>query len=276
MKSPPAFPSPAHSRHTQRGFVLSELVIVLVLSSVTTAALLAALLALLHTMQPQSILIGGETLPVAPTFGAFPSAVRLHQAFTDRVAAARAVYVLGGQHLSIPADAAPTRVAPLRVRGLPRIDDFSPGLPLDACRFQETYGPALGATEDAPSREDFSTVVVGSHQGVLAITCFVQVRRREETWSDGSATRSFVVREVQLWDIEHGAQHYAFAERPAHSQGVFVGAVHTWLRYQLNTDGEEGPACVAFPDPWIYGGNRGRPDDLPPFSRFSYLLAVSP
>ncbi len=262
--------------HLRRGFMLAEVIIVLAISSIVLFAALGALIALVRGLQPPRVTLHGETLPIAPTFGSFPSAVRLHQTLTDRVATARAIYVFGGRHLSIPADDPAAQMPPLKAQALPSIADFSPGLPLDAKRFYDLYAAALGDAENKRSPEDFSVVVIGPNAGSLAITCCVQVRRTDISISDGAASTPFVVREVRLADIDGTSQRYVYAERSAQSRHVFIGAVHTWLRYKLNAVGEEGPTCVAFPDPWVYGGARGRTDDIPPFSRFSYFLAVSP
>jgi hypothetical protein len=259
-----------------RGFVLAEIIIVLAISSIVVLALLAGLIALIRGLQPQNVTLRGETLPIAPTFGAFPSAVRLHQAFADRMSTARAIYVFGGQHISIPSNAPAAAMRPLQAQSLPTISDFSPGLPMEAKSFYDSYGAALGDQEASSSSQDFSVAIVGPSGNALALTCLVQVRRTDLTVSDGSTATPFIVREVKLWDIETGAYRYVFAERPAQVAQLFVGAVHTWMRYRTNASGEEGPACVVFPDPWIYAGSRGRSDDVPPFSRFSYFLAVSP
>lgn len=259
-----------------RGFILAEVIIVLVISSIVIVALLAGLIALIRGLQPQGVRVQGETLPIAPTFGSFPAAVRLHQRLTDRVARSRAVYVFGGRHLSIPADAAPAEMRPLRIQALPTITDFTPGLPMDAKEFYDLYSTALGELESNSTPEDFSIAVIGPAAEAFGITCLAQVRRTDVSISDGAEAIPFIIREVRLWDAEDGALRYAYAERPGQSAGVFVGVIHTWMRYRADAVSEEGPACVVFPDPWIYGGHRGRSDDIPAFSRFSYFLAVSP
>lgn len=266
----------ATSRHPLRGFVLAELIVVLAISSLVLFAMLAGLIAIVRGLQPQQIAISGETLPIAPTFGSFPSAVRLHQTFTDRVATARAIYVFGGRHLSIPADAPAAQQQPLKAQKLPIISDFSPGLPLDAKTFRDLYATALGEPESSASRDDFSVAIVGSTGNSLGLTCWVQVRRTDVSVSDGSESVPYTVRDVRLWDQDGSMQRYAYAEKASQTTAIFIGAVHTWLRYKLNSAAEEGPACTVFPDPWVYAGARGRTDDLPPFSRFSYFLAVSP
>lgn len=249
-----------------------------VASAIVIATLLAGLVALVRGMQPQTVMLAGESLPIAPTFGAFPAAVRLHQTFADAVSSARAVYVFGGRHLSIPADAPPVTLRPLKAQALPVIADFSAGLPMDAKSFYDAYAAALGEQDTTAAVDDFSVVVIGTVHDVPGVSCFVQVRRTDESVSDGTATTPYTIREVKLWDATTGQMlRYAFAERPQQAAKIFVGVVHTWMRYQLNAaENEEGPACVVFPDPWVYGGSRGHPDDIPAFSRFSYFLAVSP
>ena len=148
---------------------------------------------------------------------------------------------------------------------------------MDAKSFYDLYQPALGDQETMSTSDDFSVAVIGSINGSLAVTCFAQVRRSDLSVSDGTVTTPYLVREVKLWDATGQMQRYAYAERPALSSKVFIGAVHTWLRFRSDgTENEEGPACVVFPDPWVYGGSRGLSDDIPAFSRFSYFLAVSP
>jgi hypothetical protein len=263
------------SRHRYGGFLLAEVIVVLAVSSIVVVALLGGLIALIRGLQPQNVKLGGETLAIAPTFGAFPSAVRLHQVFADRLTNARAVYVFGGQHISIPTNAPETMVHPLHAQSLVTVADFSAGLPMDAKAFYELYATALGEQETAGSPQDFTVATVGQNGSSLALTCLVQVRRSDVSLSDGSDTTTFTVREVRLWDLDAGPFRYTFAERPSQAGSVFVGAVHTWMRYGSGSDREEGPSCVVFPDPWLYAGSRGRSDDVPAFSRFSYFLALS-
>lgn len=257
-----------------RGFLLVEVVLGVLLSGIVFAALAAGLVALIRGLQPARVTLNGEALPIAPGFAAFPDAVRLHQTFVDHLVGARAVYVFGGRHLSIPAEAPAAAVRPLALPALPAMTDFPAGLPMDAKTFYDRYRTSLGEPAAAPSPEDFSVLVIGTADARLAPTCLVQVRRTDASVADGGSVTPYVVREVRLWDRD-GAQRYAFAERPLQSAGDFVGAVHTWLRYRLDGDMEEGPACVAFPDPWLYAGIRGTGTDVPPFSRFAYLLPVS-
>jgi hypothetical protein len=263
------------SRHRNGGFLLAEIIVVLAVSSIVVVALLAGLVALIRGLQPQNVTLGGETLSIAPTFGAFPSAIRLHQVFADRITNARAVYVFGGQHISIPSSSPEATLHPLRAQGLVTIADFSAGLPMDAKTFYDLYGGALGEQEASGSPQDFTVAIVGQSGANLAITCLAQVRRSDVSLSDGTTTTPFTIREVRLWDLDAGPFRYTFAERPSQTGSIFVGAVHTWMRYGLGANKEEGPGCVIFPDPWLYAGSRGRGDDVPAFSRFSYFLALS-
>ncbi|HVU32640.1 MAG TPA: hypothetical protein VHE61_04350 [Opitutaceae bacterium] len=261
--------------HPPRGFLLSEIIVVLVLSGIVIGALLAGLVALVRGMQPQTVTLHGETLAIAPTFGAFTSAVRLHQAFTDRASAARAIYVFGGRHLSIPPGSPAALVQPLRISALPAIDTPALDLPMSAASFYERYHDSLGEQDAACSPDDFSIVVVGPAAAGLAVTCLVQSRRTDAAVTDGAETRTYAVRDVRLWDLDQGMFRYAFAEPIVRAPGAFTGAVHTWYRHDLAGTAEEGPGCVIFPDPWLYAGARGRSADVPPFSRFSYFLPVS-
>jgi prepilin-type N-terminal cleavage/methylation domain-containing protein len=262
----------------RNGFVLVEVLVVLIISSIVVVALLGGMVAIVRGLQPQRVEVRGETLPIAPTFGGFPSALAVHEALSSQVASARAIYVFGGKHLSLPAIAPAAQMLPLRAQALPHISDFSPGLPMNAKSFYDTYAASLGDVEATASPDDFSVLIVGENENTLGVTCFVQVRRGEATIPDGATSTAFTTREVKLWHA--GADQplrYAFAERPSHTGQVFVGAVHTWMRYGIVTsDQEEGPSCVIFPDPWIYAGARGGADDLPAFSRFSYFLSNSP
>lgn len=263
------------SRQARAGYTLIEILTVLVVSGLVLSALFYALIGFMRGLQPQSVSVGGEVLPVAPTFGAFPSALRVNEQLGVREADARAIYVLGGRHVSIPANAPQTAVKPLAIMALPVISDFSAGLPMDAKTFYDTYAGFLGGQESSSSSEDFSIVVIGPSNGALAVTMLVQVRRIDRSVSDGVETTPYIERDVRAWDIDEGALRYAFLEHPASASKTFVGAVHTWMRYQVNAVAEEGPTCVVLPDPWIYAGARGYSDDIPPFSRFSYFLAVS-
>lgn len=256
------------------GFALGELIIVLMLGGIVTGGLLTGLIALINGLHPRSMVVAGEKIPVAPTFGAFPAAVRLHEAFTRELTNARAVYVFGGSHPSLPAGEAVADVGPLTAQALPVVTDFSAGLPLAAARFYERFGAALGGLVTGSPRETFSVLVVGERAGSLAITCLVQVGRSDLP-RDG-AGGPYVLRDVRLWTTE-GMQRYAFAERVG-GGSPFVGAVHTWLRHDPGAGTlEEGPACLVFPDPWLYGAATGAAgiESTPPFSRFSYFVPVS-
>jgi prepilin-type N-terminal cleavage/methylation domain-containing protein len=263
-------------RSAGAGFTLLEVMISVTLLSVLLSGVLFGVIALIKALVPPRVQLNGEVLAVAPSYAPFPLAVRLHQTLTDRVGQARAVYVLGGRHLSLPATAPAASLRPLAVAALPSITDFTPGLPLDAKSFYDLYATQLGPVDGAASADDFTVIVVGPDNGALALTCMVQVKKTDVTLSDGTDSTQFVVRQVRLSELGQPEQSYAFAERPSQTAGIFVGAMHTWLRYQQNRAAEEGPTCVVFPDPWVYGGARGLADDIPPFSRFAYFFAVSP
>ena len=263
------------TEHRVRGFLLTEVVLGLLVSGIVFSALAAGLVALMRSLQPARITINGEALPVAPAFGAFPAAVRVHQTLITQLVSARAVYVFGGRHLSIPTDAPPNRMKPLSLAGLPKIADLTSGLPLDAETFYERYAASLGELVATPTPDDFTVLVIGDDGARLAPTCVVQVRRTDAAVTDGGSMTKYVVRNVVLW-YRGGTERYVFAERPLQSAGVFIGAVHTWMRFGLDpAELEEGPACVVFPDPWLFAGSRIMGGDEPPFSRFVYLLPVS-
>ena len=263
-------------RQASRGFTLIEMLVVLLGIGLVVGLVITGLVAVVRGLVPSQIVLNGETLSVAPAFAPFSPAVDLHQTLADRIGSARAVYVLGGRHLSLAAEARAAQQMPLAATTLPAIADFTPGLPLDAKSFYDLYAAQLGPVNSSAQAEDFSVLVVGPHNGVLAITCFVQVTRTTRTLSDGYETNNYVVREVKLLDIGGSTARYAFAEHPERITGLFVGAVHSWHRYsEAAGQYEEGPASVVFPDTWLYAGARGNADDVPPFSRFVYFIPVS-
>ena len=259
-----------------KGFTLAEMLLVLMGVGLATGLLVSGFVSLARGLVPSQVMLNGEIVSVAPSFAPFSPAVELHRLFADHLGSARAVYVLGGRHLALPSDALAARQKPLSANALPVITDFASGLPLDAYRFYEIYANQLGTVNALAHDEDFSVVIVGPHNGALAVTCFVQVVRAFQSLSDGQETEDFVVREVRLWSIDNETARYVFAERPERITGIFVGAAHSWFRYN-EADGqyEEGPTSVVFPDPWLYAGSRGNSDDVPAFSRFAYFIPIS-
>ncbi len=263
-------------RRANCGFTLFEMLVVLLGIGLVVGLVMTGLVAVVRGLVPPQIVLNGETLSVAPAYAPFSPAVDLHQTLADRIGSARAVYVLGGRHLSLAVDARAAQQMPLAATTLPTITDFTSGLPLDAKSFYEQYAAQLGPMNPGAHAEDFSVVVVGPHNGALAVTCFVQVVRTTQTLTDGYETDNYVVREVQLADVGGSTARYVFAERPERIKGLFVGAVHSWYRYsEAAGQYEEGPASLVFPDPWLYAGARGNADDVPPFSRFVYFIPVS-
>lgn len=255
-------------------FALGELIVVLMLAGIVTAALLAGLIALVNGLHPRALVVSGQPVPLAPTFAAFPAAVRLHEALTREFMQARAVYVFGGIHPSLPGTERAATVGPLAAQTLPSISDFSAGLPLATVEFYDRFSGELGSLATAPARDAYSVLVVGERAGTLAVTCLVQVARVDLPADEAGGP--YVLRDVKLWTSGE-TQGYVFAERAA-GGGAFVGAVHTWLRHDSATGiFEEGPACVVFPDPWLYAAASGTSplDAAPPFSRFSYFVPVS-
>jgi len=266
----------AGSRPTA-GFTLAEIAITLCLFGLVVGSVLMAWVVLLRAMTPAQIRLGGVDLPIAPSFAPVPSAVGLHANMARRVGEARAVYVFGGRHLSLPTDALAAQIKPLAFAALPEIQTFAV-LPKDSRSFYNAYTAQLGGQDISAGAEDFSVVVIGPHESRLAVTCAIQVRREQRSVSDGVLMRNYVVSKVSLWDITEGAKSYSFADYAERVQGIFFGAVHTWYRYSEADAGtyEEGPTSVVFPDPWLYAGARGRADDIAAFSRFTYQLSVSP
>ena len=128
-------------------------------------------------MPGRAVSIGGVELPIAPSPAAFASSVKLHSLFIERLRAASAVYVLGGEQQSLPATASRRLAAPLAAQRLPDLGAFTAGLPMDSYGFYQAYASQLGALEPLkPSTTDFSVLIVGPFEGKLKVTALIQVR----------------------------------------------------------------------------------------------------
>ena len=268
--------APEASIRSGSGMVLGELVIAMLLLGVVGGLVLATWLGAVRRDVPARISVGGRTLPVAPTYAAFPAAVRLHATLGRHLATARCVYVFGGRHAGLESAAPPSLRRPLALARLPELV-LDAGLPGDAASFYAAYASQLGPERTSATADDFTVLALGPRNGVLAPLCLVQVTSETATVaspSGGAAT--FLVRNVRLWDAEGSGESYAFAE-PAGRRSGFVGAVHTWFRFNpADALGEEGPALGCFPDPWLWSGSRGEPGEAGAFSRFGYLLSPNP
>ena len=256
--------------------VLGELLIVLVATGVVAGLSLATWLVFVRSAVPARITVGGRSVPVAPTYAVFPSAVRLHAVFQHHLAASRCVYVFGGDHLGLESEA-PVRLGrPLAADHLPGVT-LSAGLPEDSGSFYAAYADQLGPEKASAAPGEFTVLVFGPRSGMLAPLCLVQVEQVEASVKDGyGGFARYTLHTVRLWDADGTAECYAFAE-PAARRSAFVGAMHTWYRYSpAGGASEEGPAVALFPDPWLWAGSRAEPGETGAFSRFGYLLCLNP
>lgn len=267
-------------------FTLPELIVGVLVSGSTLAFGVGIVLAAQRSLPGRYVEIHGVNLAIAPSPGVFADAVRLHGQLMERVNSARAVYVFGGDHVGLPAAAAPRNGGALQLSTLPRLNLSQPGaLPSDAWGFYQKHRSALGPTEASPQPEDFSAIVIGAIAGQLDVTALVQVRSEEAIVGTGPDEEHFIRREVRLWDAGVGVLEYRFVERRGTAALAEVGAQHFWYRYsEPAAVAEEGATLAVFPDPWLYGGSSsgdvvtagGVSAELPPFSRFSYFLGVDP
>jgi len=253
-----------------RGFALAELLLVLLLLALLAFLLTGALLGLQRAMLPQAVVCDSEVLTESPCFAPVPDALELHRVFLSRLRGSSAVYVFGGRSLE-PSEAQGSR--PLARFELPVFSGFGRGLPLNAEEFQGSYADQLGEAEVSPGEADFSVLVLGPSGGSLAATCLVQCRSRLFTMPEQPG--SWMRRETVLLDAELGRLRYVFAEPFGDQQPSFVGALHCWYRRQPQAGfGEEGPAHVVFPDPWLFKGTDASGRTLSAESHYSYLLAI--
>ncbi|HEY9155439.1 MAG TPA: prepilin-type N-terminal cleavage/methylation domain-containing protein [Opitutaceae bacterium] len=255
------------------GFTLPELIVGLMLLTFFALISVRTVIAAHRFLPGRTVEVSGVDLPIAPSISAFTAAVHLHSVFTERLRQARAVYVFGGSHQGIASTASRCAVAPLALRGLPEIDDFPAGLPLDTLAFHQAYASQLGSGETAPARDDFTVVIVGAVNGALKVTALAQVRSSNVVLHDGSSSENFVRRTVDLYDISGESRNYSFLERAELAKESAVGAHHFWYRYAEGRVAEEGPATVIFPDPWPWARAASGPA-MPAVSRFVYCVCV--
>jgi len=256
------------------GFTLPELIVGIVLGMFFALISVRTIIAAHQLLPGRAVIVNGTTLPIAPSLSAFSAAVHLHSVFSERIRAARAIYVFGGSHQSIAPTASRCSVAPLATKALPLIDSFSAGLPLDAYAFREAYSAQLGPAEATPNAADFTVLVIGSVNGVLQTTVLVQVRSSNLSANDGASSGDFVRRVVDLYDISGESLNYSFLEKASTAADEAVGAHHFWYRYFEGRVAEEGPITVTFPDPWVWT-HPGPSAEIPALSRFVYCLPVS-
>lgn len=264
-------------RSGHSGFSLAELVIALLV----TGFLGTAGLSLVHTAQraliPARFDWKGERLAIAPALAVLPEALAVHEALGNAANQARAVYVLGGLHPTLPPQARAAQQQPLMLGKLPTIENFHAGLPLDARHFHEAYKAQLGPANETAHQDDFSVIMVGSVRGSLGITLFAQVRRHAIPPGDGVGIGGVDrVREVCVWTATGDTLRYAFAERADRAGTLFNGAIHSWYRYhEGSSQFEEGPVSAAFPDPWAAAVQSDREGAPMPFSRFIHFWPIS-
>lgn len=253
-----------------RAFSLAELLLALLLLALLAFLLTGVLLGLQRTMLPPAVPCGEECLVESPSFAPMPQAIELHRVFTERLRESTAVYVFGGRGLE-SGEAQETR--PLSLGSLPDFGGFPHGLPLSAEAFQLLYGEVLGTPEAMPGASDFSVLVLGPAEGRLVTTCLVQCRSRQFVVAEQPG--AWLRRETVLLDRDLGRLRYAFAEPCDERSPSFVGAVHSWYRRQVSAGfGEEGPAHVVFPDPWLLRGTDLSGRQAASESHFAYLLPL--
>jgi len=253
-----------------QAFSLAELLLALLLLALLAFLLTGVLLGLQRTMLPPAVPCGEECLVESPSFAPMPQAVELHRVLVERLRGATAVYVFGGRGLD-SGEAQETR--PLSVSSLPDFQGFARGLPLSAEAFQAIYAENLGAPEATPGASDFSLLVLGPADGSLVSTCLVQCRSRQFVVAEQAGT--WLRRETVLFDRDLGRLRYVFAEPCDERSPSFVGAVHSWYRRQASAGfGEEGPAYVVFPDPWLLRGTDASGLQAASESHFAYLVPL--
>lgn len=252
------------------GFSLAELLLVCLLGGLVGGLVLGLLLVVQRGLLPQRLSHNGESLAQAPCFEPLPAALALHAEFRTQLSRGTAAYVFGGAVGGATEDWKGGRV--LAATGLPELVNLERGLPADSGSFAEIYGQELGAFESGQGAEDFSVVVLGRGRGAPRAHCLVQCRSKRFEREHGEV---WTRREVRLW-AEGGLElTYVFAEPVA--AGLFCGALHSWYTPQtLGARGEEGPATLVFPDPWVFSGARSETGGDPAGSRFTYFLPLHP
>ncbi|HEU5081389.1 MAG TPA: prepilin-type N-terminal cleavage/methylation domain-containing protein [Opitutaceae bacterium] len=267
------------SHHGSRrfAFTLVELMIGVVLAGVLVMIATKTVVAAKQLTPGQEIEIDGEQLAVAPSPSVFAEAIRLHSAFLQRVQSAKAIYVFGGEHHGLPIGASRLGATPLAATALPVINDFSAGLELDSFGFYQKYATKLGPREKAQNPDDLSVVTIGAVEDKMVVTGLLQVRGKSVETNDGMLTTGFRRRTATFYDQSGENWSYSFLEKPVSASVEFVGARHFWVRYFEGKVAEEAPCTVVCPDPLLYAGTRAlaAKDEVPPFSRFSYVLEVS-
>lgn len=272
------------SRWRRSAFTVPELIIGITLAGLLCALALSVVLTAKRLLPGRTLQVEGEVLPLAPSSGAFSEAIALHAEFLRKLDTATAVYVLGGEHRGLPASASRLAGAPLAAQALPYVAHFGAGLPLDGFAFYQAYQAELGPTERGRP-EDFSVLVIGRvGDAGLAVTALAQVRVREVTVAGPERGRSFLRCEVRLYSETGAKWRYAFLEHPGLETASPSGARHFWYRYDEGRVAEEGPVVAVFPDPYRYAGLRSSSaepqsfaePEVPPLSRFVYLLSVNP
>lgn len=254
-----------------RGYSLPEVLVSCLLGGLLLWLVLALLLAVQRAVVPRRVAdAAGSVLAVAPCFEQAPAAMMLHGALRESLARCSAVYTFGGD--SGGAAIGWAGATPLAMAGLPDLGALEAGLATDGGSFLAANGGAWGRREEGAGGEDFTLLLIGRRRGGgHGAICLVQVRSVLLGDLRGGDLRR---REVRLWAEEGREFSYAFAERAG--AGGSVGVVHSWYRRSPDgLSGEEGPAIVVFPDPWVFGGTRAGGGE-PKGSRFSYLIPVFP
>lgn len=272
-------PSKYPGRHDARSaLTLAELVVALAVSGLAAGGALLLVGTAQRALVPVRCLWKGEKVAVAPSFSALPEALEAQALLEQEALRARAIYVFGGLHPSLAEEAVAARQRPLAIQGLPDpATVFSTGLPLDAHRFYALYRSILGPEEDGAHGEDFTVLMLGGSDAGLTPSLLAQVRRHVANSTENpDSNAAHLIREVLIWTATGERRRYVFAEREDRAGAVFTGAIHSWYRYhEASSQFEEGPASVAFPDPWALSVRSDRPNAPRPQSRFCHLWPVS-
>ena len=263
-------------------FTLSEVIVALLLAGGVLFMGINLILAGKRLLPGREIEVGSSILPLAPSPAAFSEAVKIHSILMERTMDARAIYVFGGQHEGLPEGALRRSGRPLAAQALPQLTVGLEQLHADAFGFHRAHEDVLGPMQADAGPEDFSVIVVGPRNGTLQVTALVQVRSVPVGADDSGIGEELVRRDTILFDVSGDRWTCSFVERAVAASAARVGARHHWYRYDEGRVAEEGPALIVFPDPWLHAGHTSNQNvetplfTIPAFSRFVYLLAVSP
>lgn len=243
------------------GISLVELIIGMVVFGVLLASISGLMNAFLSSKASLSVTYGGNTFEQAPSSNALRSAISLHAALRDQMAAADAVFVLGGERPS-PTLSATTYGQPLVTTFLPTsltaMASVAAGSVKDSWTFSGTNAAQFTPYLETASQTNFTIISLTYPNTVTSIT---QSRRYLSTDTAGAST---VLYEVIFFAgaalTAPGPANppiaYRFWVYPAEeSYAVVPGARHNWFRWDSTWSRfEEAPTTLTFPDPNVVGG----------------------